>query len=126
MPKDSERQVIRAALCCGLLRRGEGSCCGILLRREGSCGHILLRGERSCLGNTCRSCRYGLGGRDIVGTDVIIPSSIILTCIDVKLYVQVLSNLNVKLLDAFLTENIKDTSFRISTRNLEDIFLSHP
>ena len=108
-----ERKIIGRALrsrfLCGRERRG-----GTASRREW------------CL-TTHRSSRLlHLSTYHIIGTDIIEPTTIIFTGINIKLYRQILTLLDIELLDAILTENVKQTTLRILSRYLQDIFLSHP
>ena len=62
----------------------------------------------------------------IVCTNIVEPTTIILSCINIELNCEIFSLLDIELLNTVLTKNIKETTFRILTRNFKNIFLSHP
>ena len=112
-----EGQVVgTATVSCRLLCRGERSGC---LR---NCG---LGRERSSI-DWCSSHRRNLTSNNIVRTNIVVPTAVELAGIDVKLYGDVLIQLDIELLDAVLTEDVKHHLTRELSRYLNNIFLCHP
>lgn len=113
-----ERQVISCTLSSRLLCRGEW-CRGCI--RSGRCC-CLLRRER-CSGG------YGachLTADNVVGTNIVEPTSVVFTGINIKLNRDFLARLNIKLLDTILAKDVEQHLSGILTRNLNHVFLSHP
>ena len=99
-----------------------------LCRREGRGGSIGCRWEgRGSWSDTSHRGNTGywrhLTAHDIIGTDLVEPTSIVLVGINVKLNRDIFAILNVKLLDAVLAENTEDTLTGILTWHLDDILL---
>ena len=99
---------------------------GLLSRREG-CGGSL----RSSVLSRCEWCGSGnsashLTTNDVIGTNIVIPTSVELACIDVELYGDLLAGLNVELFDAVFTEDVEHHLAGVLTWYLNDIFLCHP
>lgn len=110
----SEGQVVGStALACRLLGRGEG-CCGTTCWREGS-----------SLGGTHRGASHwsSLTTHHIVGTDLVKPTAIVLMGIDIELHGEVLTLLDIELLDTVLAKQTEDAFAWILTWHLDDIFL---
>ncbi len=115
-----EGQIVCTTLTCRFLCRRERRCC--ILRSS-------LRGE----GRTCsRSCTHGSpsGSNDttlyIVSANVIIPTTIELTGINIERNGYVLAHLNVKLFNTVLAKDIEDHLLRILTGDFHHILLCHP
>ena len=108
-----EWQIVGRAFCGWLLCWWEGS-------RSTASGR-----ERACLRRADTGLR-NLSAHDVVGTDIVKPTAIIFAGIDVELDGQIISLLDVELLDAVFAEHIKQTTLRILAWHLEHILLSHP
>ena len=113
-----ERQVISRTFS-GLLCRRERSDVGISSRSS-------LLGRERCGTSLGRSNYGSSSANNIIGADVIIPTSVKLAGINIKLDRDIFIHLNIKLLNTILTKNIKYHVTRILSRNLHHIFLSHP
>lgn len=72
---------------------------------------------------TCHRSGGYCATNDIIGTDIVKPTAIILVGIDVKANGNVLTHLNIKLLDTVLTKDTEQTLTRILARNLNNIVL---
>ena len=97
------------------MRRRERRGCGIglaLSRWEWRCTDIGYRGH--------------LTTNDVVGADIVEPTTIIFAGIDIELDGDILAILNIELLDAVFTKDIKQTTSGILARDLNHIFLRHP
>ena len=124
----SERQIVGSILTTLRLRgeRSLGCRSSILLRREGS------RSSRSgCRSRTCKTGggRHLLGNlatNDIESADIVEPTALILMRVNVKLNGDILTGLNIKLLDAVFTKDTEHHAARILARNLNDVVLAHP
>ena len=119
-----EGQIVSSALTGRLLdgREGGFGCCCRLLWRERSTGC------RSTASNSCGG-GYTLGhlsANDVVGTDVIIPSSVKFAGINVKLYCDFLSRLDIELLDSFFAKDVEHHLTGEVTWHFNDVFLYHP
>ena len=114
-----ERQIVSTALAryrflCRWERISGGPCWW-----EGGCH----RSARSANRSTC----YGhLSAHNVVGTNLVKPTSIVLVSINIERDGHVFVHLNVKLLDAVFTENAEDALTGILSGHLDDIFLRHP
>ena len=105
-----ERQIVSTVLGSRLLSRREWS--GSTLRRE-----------RSSYGS---GLRLYLTTNYVVGTDIIEPATLILTGINIKLDCQILTILDIELLDTILTKDVEHAPLGILTRHFKYILLSHP
>jgi hypothetical protein len=94
-----------------------------LCRREGRRG--ILRSSSLCERSALdRSASYGSSTTyHIEGTDIIEPTAIELMGIDIERNGDILTHLDIELLDAIFTENTEDTLLGILTGNLYDIVL---
>ena len=117
--RESRQKKLEGQVVCGLSLTGR---CG--RERSG-----ILRGEWSSLrsggiGVNYGGCGYRSGTTgNIIGTDIIEPTSVELVGIDIERYGQVIAHLNVKLFDAVFAKHAEDTLARILTRNFDDIVL---
>ncbi len=140
----SEGQIIGSTFLCTLLCRRErgrlrsySRCCATSCRRERGC----LRSSRSYTGSwgkgrgTCvntgngSGLGNGLGGlatEHVESIDAVIPASLVLLGIDIKLDGDFLARLNIEHLDTFLAENTEHHATRILSGNFQNIFLVHP
>ena len=109
-------QIVCTAFCCRLLGRRERCCC---------CSRLLGREWCSpCVGY--RSTSHGLlnlTANHIIGTYFIKPTAIILMGVYIELNSQILTILNVELLDTVFTKETEDTLAGKRARHLDDIFL---
>ena len=110
-----ERQVIGRTFSCGLLSWREWRC-GI------STAHRLLWRERRGLGSTSNGRHYSTT-LNVEGTNLVEPTTIILMSIDIERYGDVLTHLDVELLDTVLTENAEHTFLGILTWYFDNILL---
>ena len=122
--------------CASFARRSEGQIVGctfagrLLCGREGSrCtttlwSSILLRSgcKRSGLWNRLSH----LAANDVVGTNVVEPTSLPLTCVNVELNGDFFARLYVKLLDAILSKDVEDHPAGILSWYFDYILLRHP
>ena len=122
----SERQVVGTSFFGRFLCRREWSGG---LRSSGRCG--LLRRERSSTnGSGISNGSAGNGCCNTVehveSTDIIEPAAIKLMGINIKLYGQILTILNVELTDAILSKDAEYATLRILSWNFDYIILRHP
>ena len=119
--KISEWQIVCTVFSSGLCwrewRRSGSRCCR-------SSSHFRC-GERLCTlcGSLSSSRIYTLY---IPGTNTVVPSSLILMCINVERYDHLFTNLNGKLVDTICSKNIKCQLLRILVVSLQDIRASLP
>ncbi len=106
----SEWQVIGAGLGGGFLSGREGRC--------GSWCGLCWREGRHALGACRCNLRSNLTTDDVIGTDIVEPAPLILTCINIELDGQILSVLDIELLNTVFTEKVEDTPLGILARNL--------
>ena len=92
-----ERQVICRTFSSRLLSRRERGC-GI------STTHRLLWREWRGYWSTCYRRNYSTS-LNVIGTNLVKPTAIIFVCINIKLYGDVFTHLDVELLDTVLAEN---------------------
>ena len=108
------RRGCRCSLCCGsLLSRGEGS--------GGSTCKGNVHASRRCCGGSC--CYGSLG---LPGTNLIVPTSLILVCINVERNGVALTSLNVELLDAIRSEHLETHLARILFHGLKYVSCTSP
>jgi len=86
-------------------------------------GLRLCRGEWRC--NRRSSLRH-LTTDHVVSTDIVKPTTLIFTSVDIKLDSKVFTILDIELFDTILTEKVEDTTLRILAWHFEHIFLRHP
>ena len=82
-------------------------------------------GKGSSLSRSTSGCRSSAANH-VEGTDIIIPTAIELTGINIERHRDVLALLDVELLDAVLTKDIENHMTRILSWDLHDIILHHP
>ena len=100
-----EWQIVGRAFCGWLLCWWEGS-------RSTASGR-----ERACLRRADTGLR-NLSAHDVVGTDIVKPTTLIFAGVDIELNGQIFTILNIELLDAVLTKEVEDTTFGILAWNL--------
>ena len=98
-----------------LLSRGEG--CGGSLRSS------ILSGSEGCGSGNGTS---HLAAEDVVGADLVEPATVVLVSVDVELNGDLLTGLNIELLDAVFAEDAEEHLTGVLTWHLNDVFLTHP
>ena len=109
-----ERQIISSlsCWCCPCWREWCSWCC-LTLRCGLCCGLWYLSG--------------GHGTQHVVASHLVVPATLVLVGVDIKLDGDVLLTLlQGKLLDAILTEDAKAHPLGVHTWHLDDVFLRHP
>ena len=82
----------------------------------------MLRGKRCSLRNRLRN----LSMNDIECADIVEPSSIVFTCINVELNCNLFTGLYVKLLNTVFAKDVKYHLSWVLSRYFNYILLSHP
>ncbi len=102
---DLERQIV-----CLIGRRARGcrSCC------------------RSGVDRSCGSSRFNVAARHAPCRDVIIPTAIVFTCVNVKRNGQLFAHLNLHLVETVFAENSEHALLGILVMSLDDKFLRLP
>ena len=108
-------QVVSRALARRLLSRRERS----------SLRSRLLRRERSSAAHRSSSHRCSTT-HHIVGTNIIKPTAVELVCINIEAHGDILTLLNIELLDTVFAKNTEHALTRILTGNFYHIVLRHP
>ena len=102
----------------------------LLSGREGGCGslcitaHGLLGRKGSGCGDAA-SLRH-LTAHDVVGTDLVEPTSVVFMCINIELNGNLFTGLNIELLDAILAEDTEEHLTWVLAWNFNNVFLAHP